>query len=438
MADIPVAPSSSQLIVGDPPVDPDARIDVDHHDPGFLASRHDRYAEIRQQCPVAFNEHYGGFWLVTDHESVATVARDNETFAHRYEPEPDPEDGFVFHGICGIPRVGGAPRQGVSEIDGPEHADVRRLLNPFFTPARVAALRPRMTEVSTWFLDQVVESGTCDLVLDYATPVPGVLTLEMMGLPSANWRHYSDFFHATVAYEPDRAEFREAVGRRQEMADELLAFAHHRRSNPADDITTALVTGHVLGEPLDDVQILDIMWNLVAGGLDTTTSLVSWALHHLGTHPEDRWHLITHPEVLPTAIEEFLRFYSPSETLTRTATCDVELGGHSIRRGDVVMIAWVAANRDEGVFERADEVVVDREPNRHLAFGLGGHRCIGSHVARVEAEVMLADVLERLPDYDLDLDAFRPYPGNALMTGVVSMPAGFTPGPRVGPTVVPF
>ncbi|HJM32488.1 MAG: cytochrome P450 [Acidimicrobiales bacterium] len=419
-------------------MEPDMRIDVDHHDPEFLASRHDRYAEIRRQCPVAFNERYGGFWLVTDHESVATVARDNETFAHRYEPDPDPDDDLVFHGICGIPRVARAPRQGVSEIDGPEHADVRRLLNPFFTPARVEALRPRMVEVSTWFLDQVVGAGSCDLVLDYTTPVPGVLTLEMMGLPSSNWRHYADFFHATVAYEPDRAEFQEAVGRRHEMVEELLGFADHRRSNPADDITTALVTGHVLGEPLDDTRILDIMWNLVAGGLDTTTSLVSWALHHLGTHPDDRRRLIDQSELIPTAIEEFLRFYSPSETLTRTATCDVELGGSNIRRGDVVMIAWVAANRDECVFDLPDEVVVDREPNRHLAFGLGGHRCIGSHVARVEAELMLADVLERLPDYELDLAAFRPYPYNALMTGVVSMPASFSPGPTVGPTVAPF
>ena len=174
------------------------------------------------------------------------------------------------------------------------------------------------------------------------------------------------------------------------------------------------------------------MWNLVAGGLDTTTSLVSWGLHHLGTVPDARSRLLADPTLVPSAVEEFLRFYSPSETLTRTATRDVELGGRQIARGDVVMISWVSANHDPQAFEQADEIVLDRTANRHLAFGLGGHRCIGAPVARMEAEVMFRDVLHRIPDYVIDEDLFRPYPGNLLMTGVVSMPVVFTAGRRHG------
>jgi len=170
----------------------------------------------------------------------------------------------------------------------------------------------------------------------------------------------------------------------------------------------------------------------VAGGLDTTTSLGGWGLHHIGMHDADRRRLIDEPTLMASAVEEFLRYYSPSESLTRTATRDVELGGRKIKRGDVVFISWVSANRDSGVFANADAVQIDRAENKHLAFGLGGHRCIGSSIARIESVLMLNDVLARVPDYEIDPDGFRPYPGNLLMTGVVTMPVRFTPAARSG------
>ena len=157
---------------------------VDHQAPDFVVDRHRRYAELRDRCPVVFNQHYGGFRMVTDYESVAAVARDNETFAHKYEP--DSSDGISYQGICGIPRPAYVPRMGVSEIDGPEHADLRRVLNPYMTPRAIQRRRPRMEAVSAWFLDQFVEDGAADLVLDYATAVPAVLTLEMMSIDAAN------------------------------------------------------------------------------------------------------------------------------------------------------------------------------------------------------------------------------------------------------------
>ena len=277
----------------------------------------------------------------------------------------------------------------MSEIDGPEHAALRRLLNPTLTPKSVDGLRPRMQAVATWFIDRIVAAGQADLVLDYTTPVPAVLTLEMMGMPAGNWRHYADFFHATSSYERHEPEYLAAVGQFGEMWAELAAFARHRRSHPADDLTTTLVTADLDGRPLSDDEVTGIMWNLVAGGLDTTTSLVSWALHHLGTHPDDRRRLIDEPELLPTAVEEFLRHFSPNETLSRTVTRDVDLGGRRLHAGDRVMTSWVSANHDEAVFERPDEILVDRSVNPHLAFGVGGHRCIGAHLARAEAEVML-------------------------------------------------
>jgi cytochrome P450 len=408
----------------------DESIDVDHQARAFVDDRHARYAELRSTCPVVFNEHHGGFWMVTDYESVAAVARDNETFAHKYEP--DAPDGIDYQGICGVPRRPQTPRMGVSEIDGPEHADLRRVLNPFMVTKAVEAKRARMEHVSAWFLDELIESGSADLVEDYTTPVPGVLTLEMMGMPSTNWRHYADFFHATASFRPSDERFQAAVAQVGDMWTELGDYARFRRENPGDDLTSAIVGAELGGRRPTDDEVVGILWNLVAGGLDTTTSLVSWALHHLGTHQDDRQRLADDRAAIPAAVEEFLRYYSPSESLTRTATRDVQLGGRHIRRGDIVFISWVAANRDPEAFEDADEIRIDRAGNKHLAFGLGGHRCIGSSIARIEAETMIADVLRRLPDYEIDPQGFVPYPGNLLMTGVVTMPVRFTPGIRSG------
>ena len=413
--------------------DDDCTVDIDPHALEFLERRHDVYAELRGRCPVAWNARHGGFWVVTDHESVASIARDNETFAHRFEAEPE-ADGFRYRGILGVPRPPTVLRQGVSEIDGPEHADLRRLLHPFLTPQRVEELRPRAVELAHELVDGFIESGEADLVLDFATPLPAVLTLDMVGIPSRNWKYFADFFHAGSAYVAGSREFNAAMARWPEMMGEIQDHIALRRREPADDLTTALVSGTLDGHPIDDGHLGDILWNLLAGGIDTTTSLVSWGLHHLGTHPEDRDRLVAERALVSSAVEEFLRHFCPNEALSRTATRDVEISGTTIRRGDLVFISWVSANHDELVFDRADEVVVDRQVNKHLAFGLGGHRCIGSHLARMEAQVMLDEILERIPDYEIDPGRFVPSPGNPLVTTVVSMPVSFTPGTRWSPS----
>lgn len=413
-------------------------IDLDPHAPEFLEHRHARYAELRTQCPVVWDTRHGGFWLVTDYDNVLTVSRDNETFMHQYLPGAP--DGVDYEGICGYPRHPDLPAQGVSEIDGPDHHELRRALTPAFSPAAVEAQRPRMEAVATWFLDQIVEAGAGDLVLDYTSPVPAVLTLAMMGLPVANWSRYAEFFHATAAHPQTSPEFAAVMAHAPAMTAELHAHAVRRRADLGDDVTSRVLTLERSSGPLTDEQVAGVMWNLVAGGIDTTTALVSWALHHLGTRPEDRQRLIDDPGLMPWAIEEFLRYFSPSESLTRTVARDVELGGRRLRRGDRVWLSWISANRDAGAFDRADEIVIDRDPdaNRHLAFGLGGHRCIGMHLARVETEVMLTEVLRRIPDYEVDPVGFVPYPPSMLMNGVTRMPVTFTAGPRVGPTEAPF
>jgi len=414
------------------------QIDLDPHAPEFLEHRYARYAELRAECPVVWDTAHGGFWLVTDYDNVLTVSRDNETFMHQYRPGAP--DGVDYEGICGYPRHPDLPAQGVSEIDGPDHHELRRALTPCFSPAAVEGQRPQMEAVAAWFLDQIVEAGTGDLVLDFTSPVPAVLTLAMMGLPVDNWSRYAEFFHATASHPQTSPEFAAVMVHMPAMLAELHEHAQRRRADLGDDVTSLVLTLERSTGPLTDEQVVGVMLNLVAGGIDTTTALVSWGLHHLGTHPQDRQRLVDEPSLVPGAIEEFLRYYCPSETLTRTVSRDVELGGRQLHRGDRLWLSWISANRDPAVFDRPEEVVIDRDPeaNKHLAFGLGGHRCIGMHLARVEAAVMLTEVLRRIPDYDIDPVGFAPYPASMLMNGVVRMPVTFTPGPRTGPVSAPF
>ncbi len=412
-----------------------AIVDFDHHDRDWHADRVERWGELRQ-CPVAFNERYGGFWVVSGHDEVAAVSRDGETFSSRHLPEP--EDGIRYLGIAGIPRGKAIPTSGIAEVEGPTHTALRRVMNPFLVPRAIADMEPLMRSATTWFLDERIESGAIDLVLDLTNPVPAILTMALVGLPLDDWKPYADLFHGTIAHRPGEPEFDRAVANVPAMLTRLGEVAAARRDDPGDDLLSALVLVDVDGRRLTDRELQSVLWNLVGGGLDTTTSLTSLSLHHLDAHPELRAQLIESPGLIDSATEEFLRYFSVNETLTRTITRDTELGGQQLCRGEHLMLSWLSANRDESVFDRADEVVLDRAANPHLAFGVGPHRCIGMHMARTMFKVLLAEVLTRIPDYAVDRDATRFYAGNPELNGVVTMPATFTPGPRLGPRERPF
>jgi cytochrome P450 len=398
---------------------------VDHNSVEFLTNQHAEWAELRK-CPVAFDPNYGGYWIVSGHEEVAQVSRDGDTFSSRYEPNA--ADGVDYLGIVGVPRREGIPPQGIAEVDGPVHSAIRRILNPFLLPPAVEADRTFVEQVATWFLDQRIETGRMDLVLDYTNPVPAVMTMKLMGLPCDNWAHYGEFFHAAVAYGPGSPEFEHANARVPDMMAELLGAAEGRRHDPANDVLTELVNH----------EIVSVLWNLVAGGLDTTSSLTALALHHLGAHPDLRHQLIDEPGRLGAAVEEYLRYFSVSETLSRTVSRDCELGGQHLGKGDRMLISWISANHDEHVFDHPEQVRFDRAPNPHLAFGVGPHRCIGMHVARSMSQILIRQVLDRIPDYEIDEGSTSFYAPNPSLVGVVALPATFTAGPTRGPATRPF
>jgi cytochrome P450 len=409
-----------------PNINADAVVDFDHHSDEFNLNELAFNAELRQKCPVAWNENYGGFWFLTSYDAVSQTARDGDTFAHKYEPNA--ADGVDYQGEMGVPRPEGQPALGIGEVDGPYHQALRHALAPFFSPGAVQKMRPFMEQSAHWFLDQRIGDGQMDLVLDYASPVPAILTMKLMGLPYDTWQRYANLFHSVMAVPQGSPEYAEAIAEVPAMMQGVLEFAATRRAEAGDDLTSFLIQFEFDGKRLDDAQLLNILWNLIAGGVDTTTSQTALTLRHLGTNPELRQQLIDHPELHRTATDEFLRYFSVNQQLSRTVTRDVVLGGQHFRRNDRVVISWLGANHDEQEFERPDEIVLDRAPNRHVAFGLGPHRCIGSHLARLMSGVMVKAALDRIPDYQIDLGGVHEYLGNPSMTGLGKLPVTFTPG----------
>jgi cytochrome P450 len=411
-------------------VDADVIVAFDHHSDEFNLNELAINAELRRKCPVAWNDNYGGFWFLTSYDAVSQAARDGDGFAHKYEP--DAADGVDYQGEMGVPRPEGQPALGIGEVDGLYHQALRHALAPFFSPGAVQRMRPFMEQSAHWFLDQRIGDGQMDLVLDYASPVPAILTMKLMGLPYENWHVYANLFHSVMAVPQDSPEYAEAIAEVPAMMQGVLEFAASRRSQAHDDLTSFLIQFEFEGKRLDDAQLLNILWNLIAGGVDTTTSQTALTLLHLGTHPELRLQLIEHPELYRTATDEFLRYFSVNQQLSRTVARDVVLGGQQLRRNDRVIVSWLAANHDEHEFDRPDQIVLDRAPNRHVAFGLGPHRCIGSHLARLMSEVMVRAVLDRIPDYRVDVGGVHEYLGNPSMTGLGTLPVTFTAGESRG------
>src|SRR5215472_16980461 len=313
-----------------PDVSPDAVVDFDHHSDEFNLNQETINAELRQKCPVAWNGNYGGFWFLSSYDTVSQTARDDDTFSHKYEPNAP--DGVDYQGEMGVPRPEGQPALGIGEVDGPYHLALRHALAPFFSPGAVEKMQPFMEEQAHWFLDQRIADGQMDLVLDYASPVPAILTMKLMGLPYDNWKLYANLFHSVMATPKDSPEYISAIAQVPAMMQDVLDYASARRAKPKDDLTSFLIQLEFDGQRLTDEQLLNILWNLIAGGVDTTTSQTALTLLHLGTHPDLRRQLIDHPELYRTATDEFLRYFSVNRSLSRTVTQDVELGGQQLRR----------------------------------------------------------------------------------------------------------
>ena len=395
-------------------------IDFDHHSPNHARTWLQSYDALRSQCPVAWSTCYGGFWLLTRYSEVAVVARDDLTFSSDNDVEGTRGGG---QGIM-IPhdRVRSIP----IELDPPEFQKYRRLLSPAFSPGALARWEPFLRDLVINTLEVMRPTGSIDLILDLANPVPAKFTMAFLGFRLDDWEQFATPLHDAVAYPPETKEHERAVEGQAWIMNRIQQEIDERRSTPRDDLTTKLVQAEVEGEPISQQYIIEMIYLILAGGVDTTTALLGHAFRHLSADSVDRELLLAHPDLIPSACEEFLRYFSPTQNLARTVTRKVEVAGHLMSPGERVLMSWAAINHDPAEFERPNDLILDRIPNRHAAFGLGAHRCLGSNFTRIEFRIIMEEVLKRMPDFTVDESRTVPYATIGAVNGFRSMPATFT------------
>jgi len=366
---------------------------IDLFSPSSYAHGHptDQYAWLRDNDPVHWHAEPNGpgFWAVTRHEDVKAVGRNAALFSS--SPTIMIDDGSAID--LGDHAM-------MLTMDPPRHTQYRKLVSPRFLRGAANRMRPGIERLAAEIVDGVADRDQFDLVEDVAGLLPSYVIAEMLGIPrqdGVGLYRLTETVHADPASQPEGAGLAAVV--------EMFGYANgvwkQKREHPGDDLASALVTADVNGDRLDEMDFNLFFLLLIDAGGDTTRNLVAGGMDTLFKHPDERARLSADLGLLPTAIEEMLRWTSPVIYMRRTATTDTELGGQRITAGQKVVMYYGAANRDPRAFAGPDRFDISRMPNEHLAFGGGGpHFCLGSHVARVEIDAMFRELLSRLPDLE--------------------------------------
>ncbi len=371
-----------------PPVK-DWMTDWDHLDPQWTADPYPIWDEIRQsRCPIAHTERYGGVYLPTTFEDMREITNDTAHFSSRQvivrETQP--------------PDMGGAPP---ITSDPPRHRIARMVLMPPFSPHEIKKLIPKTRAICDDLIDNFADAGKFDGAVDYAQNIPVHIIAHMIGVPDSDADRFRRWINLIVVdgVVDDEALHRGLI----EITDYFAGFLDERRQNPGDDLISFLIQQtYEDGEPFRDNHVLGSLRLLLIAGIDTTWSAIGSTIWHLAQHPDQRRRLVEEPQLLRNAVEEFLRAYAPV-TMARLIVQDRELSGCTMKAGEMLLLPFPAANRDPAMFENPNEVILDREnSHRHAAFGMGIHRCIGMHLARMELTVAIEQLLKRIPDFRLD------------------------------------
>ncbi len=352
---------------------------------------------LREQCPVAHTERWNGSFMPTRYEDLFDIARDTETFSSR----------DVLVAQIGEPAEARSEREAeVANIgappitsDPPEHTWARRLLLPPFSVKEVARWEPETREFCRDLVSGFVHKGRADGAVDYAQKIPSRVVASMLGVPNEMEGTFTEWVQGFLELGLTNADLRSNSSR--QILEYLGQQIEAHKANPSDDLIDYLLNSEVDGEPVSDLHILGTCFLIMVAGIDTTWSSIGSAIWHLARNPQDRKRLIEEPELMPSAVEELLRAYSPV-TMAREVTKDTEYAGCPMSEGDKVLMNFPAANRDPRKFKDPDKVILDREENPHIAFGVGIHRCAGSNLARMEMKVSIEEFLAQIPDFRLE------------------------------------
>jgi cytochrome P450 len=371
------------------------------------------YEALREHTPVL---RMGDMVLISRHDDVMYALRHPEVFSSSM-------DAIDIGNIRPLIPL---------QIDPPEHVKFRRLLDPLFSPHEVAPLEGEVRRLVNQCIDEFVEHGTCEFNQALGIPLPCTVFLRLLGLPYEDLDVFLRYKDGIIR--PHGADPQDALKIQHDTGQEIYAYFQNvvtqRRAEPRDDLITRFTRAEVDGQRLSDNDILDICYLFLLAGLDTVTASLGCMIVYLAQHPEHRDALVADPSLVPAALEELLRWETPVPAVPRLAVRDVELSGATIRAGEQVACLLGAADTDSSAFPDADHVDFSRPSNRHLAFGGGVHRCLGSHLARLELRVTIEELHRRVPDYRLPVGEIPRY--TMAIRAVEHLPLEFTPGAREG------
>lgn len=400
--------------------------DVDLYDPDTYVEGvpHEMFATLRREAPVYrhLDDEGKPFWCVTKHADIVTVNRDPKTYSSwqgaTYIHELDPED------LAGQQMM-------MLNMDPPDHTGLRKIVNKGFTPRRIRELQDILERRAVTIVDEVIERGECDFVVDVASELPLQAIAEFLGVPQDDRKLIFDLTNRMIGSADPEFDLEE--GRPREAAAEMFAYSQalfeDRQANPREDIATALIQAEVEGEKLTELDFNLFFMLLAVAGNETTRNALSHTQLALMEHPEERQKVLDDPAKIDALIEEGLRWATPVMHFRRTATTDTVLHDVEIAEGDRVVIWHMSGNRDEDVFDDPYTFDIDRAADGHLdqiAFGGGGpHFCLGANLARAEMKVMLGEVLRRMPDMEMTAPPARLR--SNFINGIKHMPVKFTP-----------
>ncbi|MDH4143670.1 MAG: cytochrome P450 [Acidimicrobiia bacterium] len=386
--------------------------DYDIFEPGFVRDPYPIMDQMRRSPGIAHSERWGGSWLPTRYADVAAVAHDTDHFSSREVT------------VAPIPMSydeSGRALRSIIATDEPQHAPERRVILPFFSPKATQRYEPHTRELANRFIDDFIEQGRVDAAAQYARQIPPRIIAAILGVDPNRGDEFAEWVQGVLELGLQDPEIREKY--RTIIAEFFLEEIARRQREPGDDLISWLLSQEIDGEPVPMNVVRGNVSLMLIAGIDTTWSSIGSALWHLASHPEDTARLVADPGLIPLAIEELLRAYSPV-TMARIVSDEVELNGSTMHPGDRVLLSFPAANRDPDAFEDPDRVVIDRANNRHIAFGVGVHRCAGSNLARMEMRVALEEWLKRIPSFTLEDPAAVTWAGGQVR-GPRSLPIRF-------------
>lgn len=394
--------------------------DLDQHSPEFVQDPYNMLGELRERCPVAKSSSWDGFWIISGYQEIFDALHDTEVFSST----PD-ENGK------GVPPAPGSPKLAPIDFDPPEVGFYRAFLLKHMSPGAAKKMEPTIREMANALIDEFIEKGAADASQDLFTALPAQLILRMLGFDDSRWPEWISWVHGFVherVVDPEGSMTKILT-----MAGQIVTEINESRETGRPGLMTELIRDKQDGRELADVDLVNMVFLLILGGMDTTAGLTGNSLLQIAADDSLRQRILDDPRVLELGTEEFLRHGSPTIGLSRRVAKDAEFHGRQMKEGDRVLLMYAAGNRDPRVFDDPETLDLSRPNNRHMSFALGVHRCLGSNLARSMFKIMITELLTRAPDLKVDVDNVQRYPDAGDVYAVKHLPITFTPGPRRNP-----